>query len=228
MRRLRAPFAVLGLIAWVGIAAAAPVAFDRPELQAPSSLQVTVPGVADGGALPSNYAFDGRNLSPPVSWSEGPPQTRSYVVLMQDADAAPSAGKPNGGVHWLVYAIPQAALALPRGMRNVASPSNPLGCSQGRNSHDSVGYSGPHLAVGEPAHHYHLQVFALDRPLRLRAGAELPVVLRAMAGHVLARGELVATYVATSPDAPRGQRRGTSAAPAGAGLPAEATPGPAL
>ena len=134
----------LALLAFGGLALGAPVAFDRPDLQARTSLQITVPGVADGGALPPNYAFDGRNLSPPVSWSEGPPQTRSYVVLMQDADAAPVGVGPDGAVHWLVYAIPPTALTLPRGMRNVASPSNPLGASQARNSHDSLGYSGPH------------------------------------------------------------------------------------
>ncbi len=218
--------AAVVLVASGGIAAAAAIAFDRPDLQAPAPLQVTVPGVASGGTLAANYAFDGRNLSPPVSWSEGPPQTRSYVVLMQDADAASPGAGPAGVVHWLVYAIPPKALALPRGMRNVASPSNPLGSSQGRNTHDSLGYSGPHPLVGEPAHHYHLQVFALDRPLRLRPGADAPVVLNAMAGHVIARGELVATYVAPSPDAPHGRQKGT--APAEPAPPAAAPTAPRL
>jgi Raf kinase inhibitor-like YbhB/YbcL family protein len=212
LRTVAQVIAACTLIAASGVAAAAPVAIDRPDLQAAARLQVSLPGVADGGPLPTNYAFDGRNLSPPISWSDGPPQTRSFVVLMQDADAPSGASGEN--VNWSLYSIPPTVLVLPRGLRNVASPTNPLGASQGRNSHDSLGYTGPHLAVGEPAHHYHLQVFALDRPLRLRPGAELPAVLKAMSGHVVARGELVATYAAPSPDAARGHQQSAAAPPA--------------
>ncbi len=200
------------LLAIAGAAAAAPVAMDRPDLQALAHLQVTVPGLTDGGAMPPSYTFTGRNLSPPLSWTEGPPQTRSFVILMQDADAAGAA--PDEGLNWSVYSLPPTILALPRGVRNVASLTNPLGASQGRNSHDSLGYTGPHLAAGQPAHHYHLQVFALDRPVRLRPGAELPAVLRAMANHVVARGELVATYVAPSPDEAHGHQKAPATSPA--------------
>ncbi len=202
--------AACALIAFGRAAAAAPVAIDRPDLQGLARLQVSLPGMADGGALATSYTFQGRNLSPPISWSQGPPQTRSFVVLMQDADAPTD--RPGEGVNWSLYAIPPTVLALPRGLRNVASPTTPLGASQGRNSHDSLGYTGPQLAAGEPAHHYHLQVFALDRPVRLRPGAELAAVVRAMSGHVVARGELVATYVAPAPQAAHG--RSGAAAPA--------------
>ena len=202
---------VLAGAAAASAAAASPVAFDQPEFQASAPLQVSMASVADGGALPPSYTADGRNLSPPVSWSEGPPQTRSFVVLMQDADLPAAEARPGASVHWLVYSIPARVLALPRGMRNVASLSSPLGSEQGRNNHDSLGYTGPRLSLGEPAHHYHLQVFALDRPLRLRPGAELPVVLKAMAGHVVARGELVATYAAPVPSAPHGRQKDSPA-----------------
>ena len=211
--RLASVLACLGVAAG---AAANPIAFDRPDLQASTPLQVSVPNVPEGGALPAGYTADGRNLSPPVSWSEGPPRTRSFVVLMQDADRTAPEARAADPVQWLVYSIPASVLALPRGMRNVASPSNPLGSSQGRNADDSLGYAGPRLALGEPAHHYHLQVFALDRPVRLRPGAELPAVLRVMAGHVIARGELVTTYAAPAPATSRGERKG-SPAPAGPG-----------
>ena len=208
-----APMLAAGLafMACSGAATAAPIAFDRSDLQASASLQVSVAGVTEGGPLPANYTFDGRNLSPPLSWSAGPPQTRSFAVVMQDADAAGDGARQ--GLHWLVYSIPASVLTLPRGMHNVASPSSPLGARQGLNSHDSLGYTGPRLAAGEPAHHYHLQVFALDRPLRVRPGAELAPVLKAMAGHVVARGELVATYAAPAPDAGHGRQKGAAAPP---------------
>ncbi len=181
-----------------GMATAAPIAFDQPALRAAVPLQVSVPGVADGGALASNYAADGRNLSPALSWSAGPPQTRTYVVAMEDADATSDA------VHWVAYAIPQGLTLLPRGLHNLAAPARPVGLLQGRNDHDSFGYSGPQpQPEGSAPHHYHFEVFALDRAPRLPAGATLGRVERAMAGHVVASGQLVLTYPPLHPEKPK-------------------------
>jgi Raf kinase inhibitor-like YbhB/YbcL family protein len=44
------------------------------------------------------------------------------------------------------------------------------------------------------AHHYHFVVLALDTRLGLAAGATRPDLESRMRGHVLGRGELVATY----------------------------------
>ena len=193
--------------------AAGSIAFDLPALQAPSTLQIAIPAVKPGGVLPANYTVDGRNLSPAISWSAGPPSTRSYVLVLQDPDAH----TPESAVHWLVYALPPGIVSLPRGLHNVADPSHPLGSAQGRNYHDTFGYSGPHPPVGDPPHHYHFQVFALDRAVRVRPGADFTAVERAMEGHVVARGELVATYVAPVPGA---SAKGRAARDAAAASPA--------
>ncbi len=184
--------------------AAGVIAFDQPELQAPGMLQVSLPGLRPDGTLPTNSTVDGRNLSPAIGWTAGPPSTRSYVLVLQDPDAH----SPEPAMHWLVYALPSTTVGLPRGLRNVAEPTHPLGSAQGRNYHDSFGYSGPHPPVGDPPHHYHFQVFALDRPVRVRPGADFAPVERAMDGHVVARGELVATYAAPSPGATGKSRSG--------------------
>jgi hypothetical protein len=65
---------------------------------------------------------------------------------------------------------------------------------QGRTSRGSVGYFGPKPPVGDPPHHYHVQVFALDSKLDVPAGADRDQVLAAMQGHVVGAGELVGTY----------------------------------
>ena len=65
---------------------------------------------------------------------------------------------------------------------------------QGRTTRGSVGYYGPRPPVGDPPHHYHFQVFALDTMLDVPLGADRDQVLDAMQGHVLAKGELVGTY----------------------------------
>ena len=184
---------IAGLLVAAGGASAEPSsAGDPPGLQSAATLQVSVADVKADGLVPTNYTADGRNLSPPVSWTAGPPQTASYAVVMRDADA------PSGGVHWVVYDIPRGLAALPRGIHNLAEPTHPLGVAQGRNDHGSLGYSGPRPAPGDAPHHYRLQVFALDRAPRVRPGAELARVEQAMSGHVVAVGELVMTYPAPS------------------------------
>jgi Raf kinase inhibitor-like YbhB/YbcL family protein len=72
--------------------------------------------------------------------------------------------------------------------------TQPEGVLQGRTSRGSVGYFGPKPPVGDPPHHYHFQVFALDAKLDVPAGADRDQLLAAMQGHVLAAGELVGTY----------------------------------
>jgi hypothetical protein len=65
---------------------------------------------------------------------------------------------------------------------------------QGSNSKSEQGYLGPRPTPGDPAHHYHFQVFALDTELDLPRGFNRHALLTAMKGHVLASGELVGTF----------------------------------
>ena len=76
----------------------------------------------------------------------------------------------------------------------VASLEDPKGALQGRNSRGQIGYMGPRPPEGDPPHHYHFQVFALDAPLTMPPGADREALLAAMRGHVLARGETVGTF----------------------------------
>ena len=61
------------------------------------------------------------------------------------------------------------------------------------------GWNGPKPPVGDPPHGYHFQVFALDAPLVLDAGANREALLAAMQGHVLAKGETVGRYAQPAP-----------------------------
>ena len=86
--------------------------------------------------------------------------------------------------HWLVYGLPPGASSL------AAVPAGP---AEGVNDFGRRGYGGPCPPRGA-AHHYHLVVLALDTPLGLAAGAARSELEACTSGHVLARGELVATY----------------------------------
>ncbi len=152
----------------------------------PASLAVTSPAFAQGKAIPKRFTCDGQDVSPAVSWSRAPEGTKSFVLIMDDPDA------PAGTwVHWVFYDLPGSATGLPEGVKAVGRP--PGGGTQGRNSFGNPGYGGP-CPPGGQKHRYFFRVYALDGELGLREGAERGEVDAAMAGHVLASGELMGTY----------------------------------
>lgn len=183
------------------------VAFDRAEARAERVLHVTSSVIPASGELPVDYSAYGRNISPPIGWTVGPPGTGSYAVIVEDPDAHGA----TPAVHWLAYDIPADVTQLSKGVRNTATVSSPAGMAQGWNDHGSLGYSGPRPPPGDPPHHYHFQIFAVDRRVRIKPGARLDNVLHAIAGHVLAKGRLVATFAAPAPQKPASPQPGARA-----------------
>ncbi|TNC66629.1 YbhB/YbcL family Raf kinase inhibitor-like protein [Rubellimicrobium roseum] len=153
-------------------------------------IDVVSPAFEDGGTIPTRHARQGENISPPLDWAEGPDGTQSFVLLMEDPDAA----EEPPFVHWIAYNIPADVTDLPEGVPASERLAQPEGVLQGRNDQGSVGYTGPNPPVGDPPHAYHVQVFALDTTLDLPHGASRTEVLDAMEGHVLSVGETVGTY----------------------------------
>ncbi len=164
-----------------------PLALARPETRAEKRINVTSPSIH--GEIPPIHSEYEDGISPPLAWNtvDG---ARSYALVMEDLDA--TAIKPF--VHWLAWNIPASTTELPQGLQVQGRLTDPDGLLQGRTSRGSIGYFGPRPPVGDPPHHYHFQVFALDSELDVPAGAERDKVLAAMQGHVIAAGELVGTY----------------------------------
>lgn len=154
------------------------------------TIDVTSSAFNDGESVPDEHAADGQNVSPPLNWAEGPQGTRSYVLMMEDPDV--SQDPPY--VHWIVYNVPANVTHLAEGVPGTPKLVQPQGVKQGLNEHGSIGYFGMKPPVGDPPHHYHFQIFALDTELDLPHSATRAEVLRAMEGHVLAAGEVVGTY----------------------------------
>jgi Raf kinase inhibitor-like YbhB/YbcL family protein len=91
--------------------------------------------------------------------------------------------------------VPATITKLREGIPGSPVLQDPKGMKQGANSRGSVGYTGPKPPVGDPAHHYHFQVFAIDSDtLGVEPGAKREEVLKAMKGHILAEGQLVGTF----------------------------------
>ncbi|HEX2674893.1 MAG TPA: YbhB/YbcL family Raf kinase inhibitor-like protein [Polyangiaceae bacterium] len=145
---------------------------------------ITVHSVAfePDGALPISCTVDGVGAPPALNFGEVPEAAKSLVVLAEDPDAPllePFA-------HWLVYGIPNSA--------HDVDAQTQHHYRLGKNGKSEQSYAPAAPPPGHGVHHYHFQVFALDELPDLAEGAERQELLDAMAGHVLAWGEIIGTY----------------------------------
>jgi len=166
-----------------------PLAKDRAETEAKKSATVSSDAFSDGKAIPAKHSEYADGVSPALSWS-AVPGALSYAIIMEDPDSAPI--KPF--VHWLAWNIPATVTSLPEGLQEQLRLMEPEGVLQGRNSSGTHGYFGPKPPVGDPVHHYHFQILALDVMLDLPPTADRDALLAALKGHVLAKGDLVGLY----------------------------------
>jgi Raf kinase inhibitor-like YbhB/YbcL family protein len=150
------------------------------------SIQMTSAAFADGQPIPAKYTCDGKDISPPLQWTNAPANTKSFALIADDPDA------PVGTwVHWVAYDLPAGTRALPE---NVAKTQNITGnAKQGMNDFRRPGYGGPCPPPGKP-HRYFFKIYALDTVLGLQPGATEKDLHKAMEGHVLAEGQLMGTY----------------------------------
>jgi Raf kinase inhibitor-like YbhB/YbcL family protein len=170
-----------------------PLALVRPETTGGGKLAVQSSAFKPDELLAPKYSEYADGVSPPLAWSaiQG---ARSYAIIMEDPDAPQ---KPF--VHWLAWNLPASVTKLPEGLQEQPRLTEPDGVLQGRTTRGSIGYYGPRPPVGEAPHHYHFQVFALDTVLAVGWGADRDQLLKAMQGHVLAKGELVGRYAQKQP-----------------------------
>ena len=156
----------------------------------PASMKVTSKAFAADGVIPEKYSGYSQSVSPDLQWSGAPPTTGTFALVMEDPDAKAMAPEPF--VHWIAYNIPAMTMTLPEGVP--ATPEIKGDGMQGLNGTKASGYFGPRPPAGDPPHHYHFQLFALDAELPLRPGANKAALIAAMKGHVVGWGELVGTY----------------------------------
>lgn len=153
------------------------------------SIKITSTAFQPGGSIPSKYTCEDRDLSPPLAWSGAPPGTKTFALIVDDPDAPDPAKPQRVYVHWVVYNLPAATIAL---AENASKKGLPKGAVQGKNDWGKAEYGGPCPPIGR--HRYFFKFYALDTEL---AGLSSPAkgdLERAMKGHVLDSGELIGTY----------------------------------
>ena len=150
-------------------------------------MQLSSTAFSDGTAIPSGYTCDGEDISPPLSWSEPPAGTRSFVLLCDDHDAP-------GGTwhHWAAYDIPANLTSLVSG---AAQHIERLAFKQAVNDFQRVGYGGPCPPPEHGLHHYNFRLLALSVD-RLAVGKKPSCrdVAREACKHVLTEATIVGVY----------------------------------
>lgn len=169
-----------------------PLLLARPEGRAstPRTVAITAAAFAANGAIPREHTEYGLGFSPELSWT-AVPGAASYALVVEDPD-----GSAHPVVHWTAWNIPATTTRLPAGLQERDRLNGgPLeGIMQGATSRGTVGWYGPRPPKGDRPHPYHFQLLALDTTLNLPLGATRDQLAAALAGHVIARGEIVGTY----------------------------------
>ena len=138
------------------------------------------------GTIPTRYTCEGDDISPELSWSDAPAQTKCFVLVLHDPDAP----RANGFVHWLVYNIPPSVTRVEENVSRQATVPG-LGL-QGKNDAGTIGYVGPCPPRG--MHRYFFWLYALRKQLDLPAGASYEQLKSEMNAWIIEDAELIGTY----------------------------------
>jgi Raf kinase inhibitor-like YbhB/YbcL family protein len=150
---------------------------------------ISSPAFTDGGSMPRKYTSEGDDASPPLEWTDAPPETKSLTLIVDDPDAPDPRAPQRTWVHWVLYDLPAELQALPA---DLARHGLPPGTRQGLNDWRRTGYGGPSPPVGR--HRYFHKLYALDVVLPDLEHPTKARLLNAMKGHVLAEAQLIGTY----------------------------------
>jgi hypothetical protein len=175
----------------IGLLAAMPMAAQQGGA-APPAMIMTVAGFPDGGDVPVKYSqaapgvAPGEGLSPAITWTNAPADTRSFVLNMHDMDLARNK-TTDDQVHWVVWNIPASATGLPEGV-----PKGPkLASGAFQISATGQMYRGPGAGANGPKHHYVFELYALDATIDVQPSTDAfetrANVMKAIQGHILAK-----------------------------------------
>jgi Raf kinase inhibitor-like YbhB/YbcL family protein len=145
---------------------------------------------AAGREIPVQYTCEGEDISPELVWEGVPENTKSFALIVHDPDV-PSPDHPKRiWVHWILYNISPDTRRL---ARDISPGDLPAGTLEGMNDWGRTGYGGPCPPKGR--HRYFHTLYALDTILKKLQNPTKAKLEAAMKDHVLARAELVGTYI---------------------------------
>jgi len=95
---------------------------------AAQTMTLTSPDIAPGTRIADEQVYKGfgctgGNISPALSWSGAPKDTKSFALSVYDPDAPTG----SGFLHWVVFNIPPDVTSLPKNAGDPKGPAAPKG-----------------------------------------------------------------------------------------------------
>lgn len=159
-------------------------------------ITVTSEDFSDGQTLPKPQASaifgaGGQDVSPQLSWTGFPAETKSFVVTCFDPDAPTAAGF----WHWAVADIPATVTSLPADAGAPGSAALPDQAVTLRGDAGLAQFVGAGPPPGHGPHRYFFVVHAVDvESLELPEGASPSYLGFNLFSHAIARGSLVGLF----------------------------------
>lgn len=150
-------------------------------------MRITSTAFSNQGVIPVVYTCEGKDISPPMAWSDIPAGTKSLVLIVDDPDAPDPAAPKMNWVHWVLYNLPPTSDGLPESIKTL-----PVGTKEGVNDWKRIGYGGPCPPIGR--HRYFHKLYALDTVLPDLKQPTKAKLEEAMKGHIIGEAQLMGTY----------------------------------
>lgn len=188
------------------------------------SLLVNSTSIEHNKQIPAKFAFcepdgkgktkDAGNISPHISWSGAPKETKSFALISVDPDVpakfddANKEGKtiaedfPRQNFHhWVLVDIPENITEIPEGKgkdfgKGISMVNDFASFIKDKPAKTFSGYDGPCPPFNDARlHHYHFVIYALDiDKLEIKENAKTTDIVKDIEKHSIAKGELVGTY----------------------------------
>jgi hypothetical protein len=154
-------------------------------LQSPAFADNALLDSAYAGNDPKNANCTGKNSSPPLVWSNVPPQTQSLALIVHD----PEGNKGLGVTHLVAYNISPASTGFgPDALQHT------IDFTGGKNTPGTSSWYGPCPPPGTGSHHYTFTLIATSLPPTLPAGLTREALFEKLKGHQLAAAGLIGRF----------------------------------
>jgi hypothetical protein len=142
-------------------------------------LKISSPVFKDFGVIPKKFTCDGKDVSPPLKFTNIPQKTKSLALIVDDPDA------PAGTfTHWIVWDISPKKTQFAVGERK--------GITEGTTDFGKTGYGGPCPPSG--SHRYFFKLYALDSKIDLSTKSKKKELEAAIQDHIIQSATLVGKY----------------------------------